>query len=47
MAHWLRTLAAHSEVLSSVPSNHRVAHGHLSKGSDVLFCHAGVPADRT
>ena len=29
MAQWLRALTALSEVLSSVPSNHMVAHTHL------------------
>jgi hypothetical protein len=29
MAQWLRTLTALPEVLSSVPSNHKVAHNHL------------------
>jgi hypothetical protein len=29
MAQWLRTLTALPEVLSSVPSNHTVAHNHL------------------
>jgi hypothetical protein len=35
MAQWLRLLDALSEVLSSVPSSHMVAHSHLSiMGSD-------------
>jgi hypothetical protein len=29
MAQWLRTLAALPKVLSSIPSNHMVAHNHL------------------
>jgi hypothetical protein len=29
MAWWLRALTALSEVLSSIPSNHMVAHNHL------------------
>jgi hypothetical protein len=29
MAQWLRALTALPEVLSSVPSNHMVAHNHL------------------
>jgi hypothetical protein len=29
MAHWLRALTALPEVLSSIPSNHIVAHNHL------------------
>ncbi|KAM7335327.1 hypothetical protein ACRRTK_005804 [Alexandromys fortis] len=29
MAQWLRALAALPEVLSSIPSNHMVAHNHL------------------
>ena len=29
MAQWLRALPAPSEVLSSIPSNHMVAHIHL------------------
>jgi hypothetical protein len=29
MAQWLRTLMALPEVLSSIPSNHMVAHNHL------------------
>lgn len=29
MAQWLRALAALSEVLSSIPSSHMVAHRHL------------------
>jgi hypothetical protein len=30
MAQWLRALVALPEVLSSIPSNHMVAHYHLS-----------------
>jgi hypothetical protein len=29
MAQWLRALSALPEVLSSIPSNHMVAHNHL------------------
>jgi hypothetical protein len=29
MAQWLRALTALPEVLSSIPSNHMVAHSHL------------------
>jgi hypothetical protein len=29
MAQWLRALTALPEVLSSIPSNHMVAHNHL------------------
>jgi hypothetical protein len=29
MAQWLRALTACPEVLSSIPSNHMVAHNHL------------------
>ena len=29
MAQWLRALASLPEVLSSIPSNHMVAHRHL------------------
>jgi hypothetical protein len=29
MAQWLRALTALAEVLSSIPSNHMVAHNHL------------------
>jgi len=29
MAQWLRALASFLEVLSSIPSNHMVAHSHL------------------
>jgi hypothetical protein len=29
MAQWLRALTTLSEVLSSIPSNHMVAHNHL------------------
>ncbi|CAO2611528.1 hypothetical protein LEMLEM_LOCUS15185 [Lemmus lemmus] len=29
MVQWLRTLTALPEVLSSIPSNHMVAHNHL------------------
>jgi hypothetical protein len=30
MAQWLRALTALPEVLSAIPSNHMVAHNHLS-----------------
>jgi len=30
MAQWLRAPTALPEVLSSIPSNHKVAHNHLS-----------------
>jgi hypothetical protein len=30
MTQWLRALTALPEVLSSIPSNHMVAHNHLS-----------------
>ena len=29
MAQWLRALTALPEILSSIPSNHMVAHNHL------------------
>jgi hypothetical protein len=29
MAQWLRALTAFPEVLSSIPSNHKVVHNHL------------------
>jgi hypothetical protein len=29
MSQWLRALTARPEVLSSIPSNHTVAHNHL------------------
>jgi hypothetical protein len=32
MAQWLRALTKLSEVLSSIPSNHMVAHDHLQWG---------------
>jgi hypothetical protein len=35
MVYWLRVLTALPEVLSSIPSNHMVAHNHM--GSDALF----------
>ena len=43
MAQWLSALP---EVLSSIPSNHMVAHNHLSWDLYTLFWHAGVRADR-
>jgi hypothetical protein len=36
MAQWLRALTAVPEVLSSIPSNHMVAHKLSVMGSDVL-----------
>jgi hypothetical protein len=44
MAQWLRALAALPEVLSSIPSSQEFASIH--NGADILFCHAGVHADR-
>jgi hypothetical protein len=35
MAQWLRALTALPEVLSSIPSNHMVAHSHLIPPSGV------------
>jgi hypothetical protein len=35
MAQQLRTLTALPEVLSSIPSNLRVAHNHVSEDSDI------------
>ena len=35
MAQWFKALTTPPEVMSSIPSNHRVAHNHL--GSDALF----------
>jgi hypothetical protein len=35
MAQWLRALATLLEVLSSIPSNHTVAHNHLIPSSGV------------
>jgi hypothetical protein len=49
MAQQLRTLTDLSEVLSSIPatpSNHMVAHNQSVMGSDALFWHIGVHADR-
>jgi hypothetical protein len=47
MAQRLRILSALPEVLSSIPSNHMVAHIYSSiLESDALFWHAGVHADR-
>jgi hypothetical protein len=42
MAQWFRAPAALPEVLSSIPSNHMVAHNHLS--SD-LMPSSGVSED--
>jgi hypothetical protein len=36
MVQWLRELTVLPEALSSIPSNHMVAHNHVM-GSDVLF----------
>jgi hypothetical protein len=36
MAQWLRTVAALLEVLSSIPSNHMMAHSHLYSYSIVI-----------
>jgi hypothetical protein len=36
MAQWLRALAAIPEVLSSIPSNHMVAHNHLYIDGDLM-----------
>jgi hypothetical protein len=46
MAQWLRALAALPEVLSSIPTNHMMAHNHLIMKSDALFWYAGIHADR-
>jgi hypothetical protein len=35
MAQWLRALTALPKVLSSNPSNHMVAHNHLTPSSEV------------
>lgn len=35
MAQWFKALTTPPEVMSSIPSDHRVAHNHL--GSDALF----------
>jgi hypothetical protein len=42
MAQWLRALTALPEVLSSIPSNHMVAHNHLFQG---LLPSSGVCED--
>jgi hypothetical protein len=42
MSQWLRALSLLPEVLSSIPSNHMVT----VMGSDTLFCHTGVHADK-
>ena len=46
MTQWLRGLAALSEVLSSIPNNHMVVHKPFILGSDALFWHAVIYADR-
>jgi hypothetical protein len=43
MARWLRALTALPEVLSSIPSNHMVAHNHLKWYS---ISSPGVSEDR-
>jgi hypothetical protein len=45
MAHQLRALAAFSKVLSSIPSNHVVAHNSVI-GSDALFWYEDIHANR-
>jgi hypothetical protein len=40
MAQGLRALTSLPEVPSSIPSNHVVAHNHLTMGSDAVFWHA-------
>jgi hypothetical protein len=42
MAQWLRILTALSKILSSIPSNHMVAHNHLQWG---LLPSSGVSED--
>ena len=42
MAQWLRALTALPEVLSSIPSNHMVAHNHLQWA---LMPSSGVSGD--
>jgi hypothetical protein len=37
MAQWLRTLTVLPKVLSSIPSNHMVAHNQSTMGCDALF----------
>jgi hypothetical protein len=44
MAQQLRKLAAPAEVLSSIPSNHMVAHNALEGESYALFWHMNVYA---
>jgi hypothetical protein len=46
MAQRLRALATLPEVLSSIPSNHMVALQPSTMGSDALFWHTGVYADK-
>ena len=40
-------MTALPEVLSSVPSNHMVAHNHFTIRSVALFLHAGICARKT
>ncbi|EGW06315.1 hypothetical protein I79_018971 [Cricetulus griseus] len=47
MAQRLRALTVLPEVLSSIPSNHMVAHYQLVMRSGALFRPAGIYADRT
>jgi hypothetical protein len=42
MAQWLRALTALPEVLSSIPSNHMVAHNHLQWG--IVLCLSFMPS---
>jgi hypothetical protein len=44
MARWLRALTVFPEFLSSIPSNHMVAHNHLSRETDALFRQAVIYA---
>ena len=46
MAQRLRALPVLPKVLSSIPSNHMVAHNHLIMGSGALFWPAGIHTDR-
>jgi hypothetical protein len=43
MVQWLKALIALPEVLSSIPSNHMVAHSHLQWG---LMPSSGVSEER-
>jgi len=38
MAQWLRALTALPKVLSSIPSNHMVAHNHLTTPDALFWC---------